>query len=146
MKLILATDHRGFLLKEYLKTLTHVNQQAVTWVDVGAFTADRSDYPIFAHAAIQEFHTRGADGIILLCGSGNGMAIVANRSAHIYACVAWNASIAMLAKTDDNCNALVIPADVITQQEITQIISCWLSAPFKGGRYARRLALIDAPE
>ncbi len=147
-KIIIATDHRGFALKEYIKTLPEIRHEknifSVAWVDVGAFTPERSDYPTFAHLAIQKMHEGLADGIILLCGSGNGMAIAANRFKAVFACVAWNPQIAYQAKTDDNCNVLVIPADYVTQKEIIEIISFWLNAEFKGGRYAQRLALVDA--
>ena len=88
-------------------------------------------------------HEGHVDGVVLLCGSGNGMAIAANRFKGVFACVAWNADVARVAKQDDNCNVLVIPADYIQQEEITEIISSWLNATFKGGRYAERLALID---
>ncbi len=136
-KIILGSDHRGFELKEYIKSLPGL------WLDIGAFTAERSDYPLFAHQAIQQMHQDKIEGAILLCGSGNGMAIAANRFKGVFACVAWKAMIAQKAKEDDNCNVLVIPADYVTQQETKEIISCWLNAEFKGGRYAERLALID---
>ncbi len=137
-KIIIASDHRGFELKEFLKL-----DSSIVWLDVGAFTAARSDYPVFALAAIKKMHEGHVDGVVLLCGSGNGMAIAANRFKGVFACVAWNADVARVAKQDDNCNVLVIPADYIQQEEITEIISSWLNATFKGGRYAERLALID---
>ncbi|MBY0109568.1 MAG: RpiB/LacA/LacB family sugar-phosphate isomerase [Candidatus Babeliaceae bacterium] len=146
-KIIIATDHRGFVLKEYLKTKSifcyETHTFFVEWVDVGAFTPERSDYPEFAHRALNAMHEKETDGAILLCGSGNGMAIAANRYTRIFACVAWSAQVAQQAKEDDNCNVLVIPADYVTQKEIMKIISFWLLAEFKGGRYAERLAFID---
>lgn len=147
-KIIIATDHRGFALKEYLKTVPTVSSDttifSISWVDVGAFTAERSDYPVFAQQAIKKMHEEVVDGAVLLCGSGNGMAIAANRFKGVFACVAWNPQIAQQAKEDDNCNVLVIPADYVTQKEIIFIISFWLNAQFKGGRYAERLALLDS--
>ncbi len=147
-KIVIATDHRGFALKEYLKTLQTVscdtNSFSISWIDVGAFTPERSDYPIFAQYAIQKMHEDAVDGIVLLCGSGNGMAIAANRFKGVFACVAWNPQVATQAKEDDNCNVLVIPADYVTQKEIIFIISFWLNAQFKGGRYAERLECIDS--
>jgi len=146
-KIVIATDHRGFALKEYLKTVPNIscdkNNFSISWIDVGAFTSERSDYPIFAHAAIQKIHQEAIDGVVLLCGSGNGMAIAANRFKGVFACVAWNPQVAAQAKEDDNCNVLVIPADYVTEKEIIFIISFWLNAQFKGGRYAERLDLID---
>lgn len=136
-KIVIGSDHRGFELKEYIKSMPGV------WLDVGAFSSERSDYPIFAHQAIQKMHQDKIEGAILLCGSGNGMAIAANRFKGVFACVAWQAFIAQKAKEDDNCNVLVIPADYVTQQETKEIVSCWLNAVFKGGRYAERLTMID---
>jgi ribose 5-phosphate isomerase B len=147
-KIVIATDHRGFALKEYLKTVPTIeyeeNNFSISWVDVGAFSSERSDYPIFAQHAIQKMHQESVDGAILLCGSGNGMAIAANRFKGVFACVAWNPEVARQAKEDDNCNVLVIPADYVTQKEIIFIISFWLQAEFKGGRYAERLTSIDS--
>lgn len=144
-KLIIATDHRGYELKEFLKTVVKTAHNIpVTWTDVGAYNAERSDYPIFAHAAIKKLHEQQYDGIVLLCGSGNGMAISANRFKGIYACVCWNPLIARQAKEDDNCNVLVLAADDMTQAESVEILSAWLHATFKSGRYAQRLEQLDA--
>ncbi len=147
-KIVIATDHRGFALKEYLKTVSTVAREKdnffISWIDVGAFTSERSDYPVFAHAAITKMHQESVDGVVLLCGSGNGMAIAANRFKGVFACIAWNPQVAAQAKEDDNCNVLVIPADYVTQKEIIKIISFWLSSEFKGGRYAERLNTLEA--
>lgn len=145
-KIVIAADHRGYALKEYLKTVTQLsgnNNFSISWIDVGAFTPERSDYPIFAHAVIEKMHQESIDLAVLLCASGNGMAIAANRFKGIFACVAWNKHVAASAKEDDNCNVLVIPADYVIQKEIIFIIYFWLDAQFKGGRYQQRLDLID---
>ncbi len=146
-KIIIASDHRGFDLKEYLKSVSKFSCDGVishvSWVDVGAFSSERSDYPIFALQAIQKMHQEPIDGVVLLCGSGNGMGIAANRFKGVFACIVWNALVAKQAKEDDNCNVLVIPSDYIKKQDSIDILSCWLCSEFKGGRYADRLALID---
>lgn len=146
-KIVIATDHRGYAFKEYIKSITRFScngvSTEVTWLDVGALSAERSDYPVFAQQAIKKMHQDNIDKAILLCGSGNGMAIAANRFKGIFACVAWSGQVAQMAKEDDNCNVLVLPADYIQQEEITEIISSWLCSEFKSGRYAERLALID---
>ncbi len=146
-KIVVASDHRGFELKEYLihrDPPLQTIKERIVWLDVGAFTNERSDYPHFAHQAIKKLTQDSLDRAILFCGSGNGMAITANRFKGIFACVAWNPVTACQAQEDDNCNVLVIPADYVSQAEMLDIVSAWLNASFKGGRYAERLALIDS--
>jgi Ribose 5-phosphate isomerase RpiB len=84
-----------------------------------------------------------ADTGLLICGSGIGMAIAANRFKGIYAGVAWNPEIAQAAREDDNINMLVLPADYITHLESPAIITAWINAQFKEGRYTQRLQAID---
>ncbi len=143
-KIIIAADHRGFAFKEFIKQSYTEIDPSIALIDVGAFTDERSDYPVFVQKAIERMHENPVDGIILLCGSGNGMALTANRFKGIFACVAWNSSVAQASKQDDNCNVLVLPADYIQQEEIIEIISSWLRSSFKGGRYAARLEMVDS--
>jgi ribose 5-phosphate isomerase B len=80
---------------------------------------------------------------ILLCASGSGMAIAANRYKHIYAAVAWNDEIARICKQDDNVNILVLPSDFVSYESAVNMIDLWLAQEFKGGRYAERIAMLD---
>ena len=138
-KIAIGTDHRGFAHKEYvLKNLTNI-----AWVDVGAFSGERSDYPIFADQAVNLILTNTVSAAVLLCGSGSGMTIAANRHRGIYAAVAWLPEIARAVKEDDNANILVIPADYVTAQQTETIVQSWLTATFKNGRYRERLQMID---
>lgn len=142
-KLIVATDHRGFELKEYIK---NEFSDIYEFIDVGTFTAGRTDYPEFAFKAVEEYQKDKSGnilGAILLCGSGIGMAIAANRFKGIYAGVAWNKEIAMAAKADDNVNFLVLPADFVEIKTALEIIDVWLKTQFKGDRYLERLKQID---
>ena len=134
----LGADHRGFVLKKKL-----LDEMALFFVDCGAFSADRSDYPIFAQAVVAKILEKEAGAGILLCGTGAGMAMAANRTKGIRAAVAWNEEIAQRVKEEDNCNVLVLPADYVTPVEAQDIVSAWLGATFKEGRYAKRLGLID---
>ena len=79
---------------------------------------------------------------VLLCGTGGGMAIAANRYKDIYAVVAWNVEIARRCKQEDNANVLVLPCDFIAKDDAVIMINEWLSQEFKGGRYAQRIAMI----
>lgn len=142
-RIAIGTDHRGFALKQFLLTCP-AYKDMVIWQDHGAYTDERSDYPIFAHKVTQAVAQQEADYGILLCGTGIGMAIVANRYAKIYAGVVWNSEIARLAKEDDNINIIVFPADYMNQETIVACINAWMQAQFHEGRYQERLAMIDS--
>ncbi len=143
MIIAIGADHRGFELKEEIKKRLYLADTPIKWDDVGAFDAVRSDYPIFAQAVVHELLHKKADVGILLCGSGAGMAIAANRFAHIYAGLAWNVETAISAKEDDNVNVLIIPSDYVDAQTALQMIQKWLTAQFKEERYRQRIDQID---
>lgn len=135
----IGTDHRGFAHKEYITTmLSHIE-----WLDVGAYNDERSDYPIFAQKVCESIRDGNAVGGILICGSGIGMSIVANRYPLIYAGLAWNAEVAMLAKAHDAVNVLIIPSDYVSVEMAVEMICAWQEAEFKGGRYQERITMID---
>ncbi len=141
----IGADHRGYVLKQTLISYCiRFNDTQIEWIDVGAFNADRSDYPLFAIKAVEAMKSGQATHAVLLCGSGNGMAITANRYVGIYACVAWNKELARLSKEDDNCNILVLPADFINEHDANAMVKAWLQAEFKNGRYLHRIDLIDS--
>ncbi len=139
MKIAIGTDHRGFLHKEYIKnTITEHD-----WIDVGTHNQDRTDYPLYAKKVVELFLHNKVDCGVLLCSSGIGMAVAANRHKHIYAGVVWNDEIARQAKAEDNINILVLPSDFVTQDQSFAIINTWLRIEFNGGRYQERLEMID---
>ena len=140
MKIGIGADHRGFLHKEFIKQ--HI--QSVEWIDVGTSNQDRTDYPIFSDKVVNLMLTHTVDVGVLICGSGGGMAIAANRHKNIYAVVAWNTEVARRCKQEDNANILVLPSDFISCDEAVAIINQWLAQEFKGERYAERIAMIDA--
>lgn len=143
MNIAIGADHRGFDHKEYLKKQLTLAGQSISWVDVGAFSKERSDYPIFAQQVVEEIVQGSADCGILICGSGAGMAIAANRIPGIYAAVAWSQEVAKVTKEHDDINILVIPSDFVSEQETFLIIQAWLGARFKEDRYQARLDMID---
>ena len=143
ISVVIGADHRGFELKNFL-TKTSFKDTDIAWIDVGAFNAERSDYPEFSIAAAQVMLAKKADQGILICASGVGMAIAANRFHGIYAGVAWNEKIATESKEDDGCNVLVLPSDFVNQEQALRIVEAWLHAEFKEGRYQKRLDMIDA--
>jgi ribose 5-phosphate isomerase B len=139
MKIAIGTDHRGFLHKEFIKK----NITTIEWIDVGTHDQERTDYPVFADKSVDMMRNNTAEFAVLICGTGGGMAIAANRYKQIYAVVAWNREIAKRCKEEDNANVLVLPSDFISHQEAVDIVIEWLASNFKGGRYAQRIAMID---
>jgi len=144
MHIVIGADHRGFDHKEYIKHHTMNIDIAVTWIDVGAYDLSRSDYPLFAQKACAQIIQGNAAGGVLICGSGVGMAVAANRFRGIYAALAWNRVVARQSKEHDNANIVVIPSDYVSKEEATQMVTAWLSATFAGGRYQERIAMIDS--
>ncbi len=142
-RIAIGTDHRGYELKEFLKENHTIGCSVIDWIDVGAQSSHRTDYPPFALQVSSLVITNEVDLGILLCGSGIGMAIAANRFAGIYAGVVWNEQLAQMAKEDDNVNVLVLPADFVTQEQALPIVRSWLSATFQAGRYQQRIEMID---
>jgi ribose 5-phosphate isomerase B len=138
-KVTIGADHRGFLQKEYIKN----NISDIEWIDVGTHSEERTDYPIFSDKVVELIQEGSVDYGVLLCGTGGGMAIAANRYKNMYAVVAWNKEIASRAKQEDNANILVIPSDFVSDVDAIIMIKEWLAQEFKGGRYAQRIKMID---
>ncbi len=111
--------------------------------DLGATTSDATDYPDFAHPLAQEISRGDARRGILLCGSGVGMDIVANRYPHVRAALAWQPEIAELSRKHNDSNVLVLPARFISEDEGVEIMRTWLDTEFEGGRHGVRLDKID---
>lgn len=140
----IGADHRGFVLKQFLIDNVRYEGHSLDWIDVGAYDEKRSDYPEFALPVVNHILNKNAHYGLLLCGSGNGMVIVANRFPKIYAGLAWNQEIARLCKEDDKVNVLVLPADFIDFDQALSMVHAWLHADFKHDRYEKRIAMIDA--
>lgn len=139
MKISIGADHRGFALKKHLiDTLADY-----TWHDAGTFDDQRTDYPIFARKVCNDVSSGLASAGVLICGSGIGMAIAANRYKGIYAALCWNVAIAQVARQDDGSNLLVLPSDFVTPDQAVEMFEVWIGASFKGGRYQHRLDMID---
>lgn len=139
MKIAIGADHRGFLHKEFIKQ----HMQHIEWIDVGTHNQERTDYPLFTDKVVELMLFDGIEAGILLCASGGGMAIAANRYKYIYAVVAWNVEIARQCKQEDNANVLVLPADFVSCEDAVKMIQEWLAQEFKGERYAERIEMID---
>lgn len=139
MKLAIGADHRGYELKQEIQK----EMPQIAWHDVGTNSIERTDYPIFAHAVVRELLNGTVSGGVLLCGTGVGMAIAANRHPGIYAALACSIDIAVRAKEEDYANILVLPADYVTVAQAVEMIKAWLKAQHKEGRYKERIIAID---
>lgn len=140
MNIAIGADHRGFA---YKTAIMKKGFKDITWIDEGTFDDTRTDYPLFAQKVAQRLVNREAQRGILICGSGVGMAMAANRYQGIYAAVVWNTEIARVSRTDDNSNVLVIPSDFVSLDVALAMISVWLSTEFLEGRYQQRISMID---
>ena len=137
----LACDHTGFEFKEFIKK--HLEKRGLTYKDFGAYSAERSDYPDFAHQLSEAIEKNELEMGIALCGTGNGMAIALNKFRFIRAGLAWNEEIARLVSAHNNANVLVIPARFVSLDEVVKIVDAYLDAPFEGGRHLERLNKIS---
>ena len=138
--LIIGSDHAGFDYKQQLIAFLESKNIAVT--DAGTHSEASVDYPDFAHIVAKAVENKEFESGILLCGSGNGVAITANHHAGIRAGLAWNTEVARLVRQHNNANVLCLPARFITIEEAKQCIEVFLETPFEGGRHERRVAKI----
>ncbi len=141
----IGVDHRGIMLKDFLleHKMRHEGED-IRWIDVGCENRSYCDYPEFAALACEQVLSGVAQRAVLICGTGVGMAIMANRFAGIYAALVWNEELARLAIEHDKVNVLVLPADYVESEQAASMIDAWLSAEFLGGKYQRRIDMIDA--
>ncbi len=143
-RIVIGADHRGYELKQELLAKTRFGNTEVAWHDVGTDSAERTDYPIYTRRVVNHVLAGNADYGIVICGSGIGASIAANRFGGIYAGLVWNEELARLAKEHDNVNVLVLPADYLNREQAEGCISVWLSSEFQKGRYLERLQMLES--
>ncbi len=141
MKIAIGSDHAGFEHKEVLKEWLTLNGYEVS--DFGTHSLDSVDYPDFAHPVAEAVEKQDASLGVLLCGSGNGVAITANKHQGIRAALCWTEEIAALARQHNNANVVCIPARFVTQQQAEKILETFLQTEFEGGRHSRRVEKIS---
>ena len=144
MRIALASDHAGYAEKERLKTV--LTDLGVEFDDLGTASEESVDYPDYARRVAEEVAEGRVEQGLLVCGSGTGMAITANKVHGVRAAVAWSEEIARLARRHNNANVLAIGARTTPADEIPKIIRAWFSTEFEGGRHAARVAKISEVE
>ncbi|HKP45490.1 MAG TPA: ribose 5-phosphate isomerase B [Pyrinomonadaceae bacterium] len=142
MKIALASDHAGFAEKERLKPL--LSALGLQVEDLGTTSESSVDYPDYARKVAEEVANQRADQGVLVCGSGIGMAITANKIPGVRAAVAWSEETARLARQHNDANVLAIGARTTPPELIPEIVRAWFSSDFEGGRHAERVAKIES--
>jgi len=137
----IGSDHAGFLLKEAI--IKHLKNRGFETKDVGCYSEESIDYPDYAHP-VSEFilSNEGSLGI-LICGSGNGINMTANKHQGIRSALCWNNEIALLARQHNNANIIAIPARFITIEEAILMVDTFLNTGFEGGRHQLRVNKIN---
>ena len=143
-KIALAADHAGYEEKEKLKAT--LDELGVEYDDLGTASPDSVDYPDYALKVAKGVSSGEYDQGLLVCGSGTGMAIAANKVKGVRAAVAWNEEIARLARQHNDANVLSIPARFTPDDEVKKIVRSWFEADFEGGRHLRRVEKIAEAE
>ena len=144
MRIALASDHAGYAEKERLKTV--LADLGVEFHDLGTGSEASVDYPDYARKVAEQVADGRVEQGLLVCGSGAGMAITANKVHGVRAAVAWSEETARLAREHNDANVLAIGARTTPVDEIPKIVRAWFSTDFAGGRHAARVAKISEVE
>lgn len=142
VKILIASDHGGFDLKESIKRrLSHIE-----FIDVGTHDREPCDYPDPIAIACDRLRSGEADRAIVICGTGIGAAIAANKTAGIRAALCCNEYMAEMSRRHNDANVLALGARVLGEELALRIIERWIATPFEGGRHQRRIDKIHSLE
>lgn len=134
-KIAIGSDHAGF---EYKQAIAE-SLNGAEIKDFGTYSPESVDYPDFAHPVAMAVESGEFEYGILICGSGNGVAITANKHQDVRAAICWNQELSQLARSHNNANILCIPARFISLDEAKKIAEVFFSTEFEGGRHANRV-------
>ena len=140
MKIIIASDHAGYQLKENI--IKHFSND-FEWENLGTYSSESVDYPDYAHPLAEKIASGENKYGILICGTGNGIGMTANKHAGVRAALCWNVEIAALARQHNDANVLVLPARFITNEDAFNVVKTFFSTEFEGGRHQRRVEKIN---
>lgn len=143
MKISIGSDHAGYAYKErikkYLAGLGHEVK------DFGTHSDESCDYPLYIRPAAEAVARREAERGIVLGGSGNGEAMVANRVRGVRCALCWNTESARLGRSHNDANMISLGQRMVSEETALEIVRVWLDTPFDGGRHERRIRMIDEP-
>ena len=137
LRIGIASDHGGYNLKKVI--FQHLKEKGYEVVDYGTHSEDRTDYPLYAAKAIKEMLSGNLDRCILICGTGQGMVMVANKFKGVRAALCWDVTTARLSRAHNNANVLALGGRLIGPELAKEIVDVWLSTEFDGGRHSRRI-------
>ena len=140
MRVVIGSDHAGFRLKDTIKAM--LDRMGISYEDVGTVTAASVDYPDFAEAAARAVLDGRADRGILVCGTGIGMSIAANKIPGIRAALAWSEATARLGRSHNDANILALGGRTTPAAEVEGILRAFLFTGYEGGRHDARLAKV----
>ena len=133
----IACDHAGYELK--LKVIEHLKEKGFDVKDFGTHSTDSCDYPDFAHPCAAAVEKGEYDYGVVICSTGNGICMTANKHQHIRAALCWETRLAELARQHNNANILGLPANFVAEDKALDIVRTFFSTDFEGGRHQRRI-------
>ena len=139
-KIFLSSDHAGFKLKELIKT--YLNKKNIKFFDLGPQNDEQVDYPDFAHKVAKKVKTSSNHVGILVCGSGMGMNITANRHKNIRAAQCYNLKSTKLSRLHNDANIITLGSRLLTSKNALNCVNIFLNTKFEGGRHAKRITKI----
>lgn len=141
MTISIGNDHAGTAYK--FAIIKALENKGITVINHGTNANDSVDYPDFAHLVAQDIENKTAHLGIVICGSGNGIAMTVNKHPNVRAALCWTKEIAALAKQHNNANILAIPARFTAPEQALEIVNTFLETPFEGGRHQNRIDKIS---
>ena len=139
-KIFISSDHAGYKLKEAIKL--HLSKKKLSFQDMGPYNDDRVDYPDFAHKIARKVKTNKSSFGILVCGSGMGMNIAANRHKNIRAAQCFNLKSTKLSRLHNDANIITLGSRLLSKNSALKCVSVFLSTKFEGGRHLKRIKKI----
>jgi ribose 5-phosphate isomerase B len=139
-KIFISSDHAGFKLKEEIKS--HLLKKKLSFQDLGPFNDDRVDYPDYAHKVARKVKVNKSNVGILICGSGMGMNIAANRHKNIRAAQCFNLKSTKLSRLHNDANIITLGSRLLTKKLAINCVNTFLNTKFEGGRHSKRIKKI----
>lgn len=136
----IGSDHGGYLLKEEVKK--YLDEKEIPYIDFGTDSEERVDYPIYAEKVAKAVQNKECEKGILICGTGFGVSIVANKFKGIRCASCWNEEVAKLLKGHNDANIIALPGRFINISQAVTILRAWLATEFMGGRHSERVQMI----
>ncbi len=140
-KIAIGCDHAGFEYKKFLQS--YMEEEGIEVKNFGTDSEDSVDYPDFVHPVANAVESQESDLGILICGSGNGVAMAANKHQNIRAALCWEVSLAELARQHNDANIICIPARFVSIEKAKEMVDAFLNTDFEGGRHLRRVEKIS---